>query len=96
MAIEFMLSIMHSTGSCYESNADGVKVIFMRVDNGRLDPRDSYESESVGEPRTEGWTELNGEGHPVVGIIGASDETNNTGLGLLFERPTSNGWEEVP
>jgi hypothetical protein len=82
--------------SVKNSNSDGVKLTFMRIKDDRLDPLDSYESETIGEQRPGGWIELSGSGQPVVGIIGSADEHNNVGIGMLFSHRESAGWEELP
>ena len=86
---------MRSAMSVRNSNADGVKLTFMRIKDGQLDPSDSYDSGIVGEQRPDGWTNLTGDGHPVVGIIGSAEERSNLGLGLLFSH-AGNGWRNCP
>ncbi|QJW97206.1 S1C family serine protease [Frigoriglobus tundricola] len=63
---------------------DGFSVTFMKVVGGKLDPKDSYESEWVGGGGTLTPTKLGGDGTLVVGIVGRANNTNVTGLGLLY------------
>jgi len=68
------------------ANADGLALTFMRIKGDKLDPSDSYESEWIGDPRPGGRTVLTGNGRHVVGIVGFQSKQNNTGIGLLFDR----------
>lgn len=52
---------------------------------GRLDPTDSYASEWVGSAQKKPLTKLGGDGTPVVGVVGKSNRTDMTGMGLLFQ-----------
>jgi hypothetical protein len=65
---------------------DGMSVTFMKVDDlGRLNPRDSYQTVWVGGQGGKAPVLLAGTGSRVVGIIGRSNKSNVTGLGLLFQ-----------
>ncbi len=64
---------------------DGMSVTFMKVADGKLDPKDAYESEWVGTDEKKTPTKLGGDGTPVVGIVGKSNPRDLTGMGLLFK-----------
>lgn len=65
---------------------DGVSVTFMKVTpDGKLDPKDSYESEWVGGMGGGGPTKIGGDGTPVVGIVGKTNGKDASGLGLLLK-----------
>ncbi|HEX5271643.1 MAG TPA: hypothetical protein VFW33_14195, partial [Gemmataceae bacterium] len=67
---------------------DGMSVTFMKVNGpGRLDPKDSYESEWVGGKGGNAPVRLGGDGTPVIGITGKSNKTDLTGLGLHQKPP---------
>jgi len=67
--------------------ADGLSLTFMRGVSGKLDPADSYESDWVGSKDTGGGpTKLDGNGTPVIGIVGKASDKECTGLGLLFDK----------
>jgi hypothetical protein len=68
------------------ANADGLSLTFMRIKGDRLDPKDAYESEWIGDSRQGGRTVLGGEGRPVVGLHGSKNKENTTGIGLVFDR----------
>jgi hypothetical protein len=57
----------------------------MKILDGKLDPKDSYESEYVGTTENKVPTKLGGSGTPVIGIIGKSNDRDMTGMGLLFK-----------
>ena len=69
---------------------DGMTVTFMRVADGRLNPRDSYQSDFVGGQGGGQAVVLGGDGSPAVGIVGKNKQNNKfkqdecTGLGLLL------------
>ncbi|HEY1192207.1 MAG TPA: hypothetical protein VGE74_31570, partial [Gemmata sp.] len=68
---------------------DGCSLTFMKVKaDGTLDPKESYDSEWVGwrGRATEG--RIDGEGKPVVGIVGRGNDKEVTGFGLLFKGQT--------
>jgi S1-C subfamily serine protease len=68
---------------------DGLSVTFMKIVDGKLDPKESYESEWVGGMGGGGPVKLGGDGTQVVGIVGKANATNKnaTGLGLLMKEP---------
>jgi hypothetical protein len=66
-------------------NLEGMSVTFMKVVGDKLDPKDSYESESVGTNEKKNLTKLGGNGTPVVGIVGKSNNRDMTGIGLLLK-----------
>jgi hypothetical protein len=51
---------------------DALKVVFMRIDGARLDPKDRYESPWLGGKLEGQEGSLGGDGRPVIGIHGAS------------------------
>ena len=64
---------------------DGISVTFMRVADGKLDPSDSYQSDYFG--NTAGTRSiLGGDGTPVIGISGKSNQNDCTGIGLLLKK----------
>lgn len=65
---------------------DGLSVVFMRVNDGKLDESDSYESEWFGGSGGGAKKKLGFGGTPVIGIIGKFDERRCTGVGLLMKR----------
>lgn len=67
---------------------DGMSVTFMKVVDGKLDPKDSYESEFVGSDENKTPTKMTGAGVPAVGIVGKSNDKDMTGMGLLFKGQT--------
>ncbi len=74
------VSVMHGLGF------DGISVTFMKVaDGGRLDAKDSYESKYVGSDEKKQLTKIGGDGTPVVGIVGKSNDKDLTGFGLLMK-----------
>jgi hypothetical protein len=65
---------------------DGMSVTFMKVDDqGRLDPRDSYQTIWVGGQGGTAPVRLAGTGTRVIGIVGKANKSNVTGLGLLIQ-----------
>jgi hypothetical protein len=62
---------------------DGLSVTFMKVVNGKLDPKDSYESEWLGGKGGFGQVKI-GDGTPVVGLLGRTNEKDVQGLGLIY------------
>jgi hypothetical protein len=65
---------------------DGFSVTFMKVVGDRLDPKDSYESEWVGNPKSR-WAPqlLGGKGVPIVGLLGRQNGGRPCAIGLLFK-----------
>ena len=69
------------------AGVDGMSVTFMKISaDGRLDPKDAYESEWIGGQGGRKVVRLGGDGTPVVGIIGKSNKKDMTGLGLLLKQ----------
>jgi S1-C subfamily serine protease len=68
--------------------ADGLSVTFMKIVDGGLDPKDSYESDWVGGMGGGGPVKLGGDGTQVVGIVGKMNASNKsaTGVGLLLKQ----------
>ena len=73
------ISVMHGLGF------DGMSITFMKVTDGKLDTKDSYESEYVGSNQKKPLTKLGGDGTLVIGIVGKSNTKDMTGMGLLFK-----------
>jgi hypothetical protein len=66
---------------------DGLSATFMKLENGRLDPAQSYESEWVGGNTTGGTTCLGGSGEVVVGLFGSQNVNSQlNGLGLILSK----------
>jgi S1-C subfamily serine protease len=74
-------AIMIKTGL----GVDGMSVIFMKVADGKLDPKDNYESEWVGGKGGGGLTRITGEGSPVIGFVAKANAKDVTGMGLLLK-----------
>lgn len=64
---------------------DGLSVTFMKVVDGKLDPKDSYESEWVGGMGGGRPTKLGGDGTPVVGVVVKANAKDASGIGLLLK-----------
>jgi hypothetical protein len=62
---------------------DGLSVTFMKVVDGKLGPKDAYESEWVGGKGGGGPVKIGGDGTLVIGLIGKAKADNVSGLGLL-------------
>lgn len=73
------VSIMHGLGF------DGIQVTFMKIADGKLDPKDSYQSQYVGSDEKKDLTKLGGDGTPVIGIVGRANDKDLTGFGLLMK-----------
>jgi hypothetical protein len=64
---------------------DGFQVTFMQIEGDRLNPEKSYKSAWLGGRGGFGPRELGGDGTPVVGIFGrTNDENRMCGLGLVL------------
>src|SRR5262249_48934831 len=71
------------------TNFDGMSLTFMKVKaDGTLDPKDSYESDWVGWKGNARSGKIDGEGKPVVGIVGRGTANELNGFGLLFQGQT--------
>jgi hypothetical protein len=68
----------------------GMRVVFMRDRQGRLDPKDFYHSEWIGERGGDEETLLGGTGQPVLGIHGAVGQDLES-LGLMLARTPQSG-----
>jgi hypothetical protein len=64
---------------------EGCSLTFMKVVDGKLDPKDAYESDWVGYVGTKRPGKLGGDGTPVIGIVGRAGDRDLNGLGLLFK-----------
>ena len=65
----------------------GLSVTFMKVVDGKLDPKDTYESDWIGGMGGGGPTKLGGSGAPVIGVAGKANKKDLTGLGLILQEP---------
>ncbi|AWM36268.1 Serine protease Do-like HtrA [Gemmata obscuriglobus] len=66
---------------------DSIVITFMKVVDGKLDPKDSYESERLGGPGGPGGREpvrVGGDGTLVVGLLARANHKDVTGLGLIY------------
>ncbi len=63
---------------------EGCSVTFMKVVDGKLDPKDKYESEWIGFNENRATTTL-GDGTPVIGIVGRTTDKEMIAMGLLFK-----------
>ncbi|WP_439625363.1 S1C family serine protease [Gemmata sp.] len=66
---------------------DGLSVTFMKVVDGKLDPKDSYESEWVGSKGGAGPTTSGGDGTLVVGVVGRKTGKDIAAWGVLLKEP---------
>lgn len=66
-------------------NFDGTSITFMKIGDGKLDPKDSYESDYVGTDEKKPPVKISGEGKPVVGIVGKTRDKDMTAFGLVFK-----------
>lgn len=73
------VSVMHGLGF------DGITVTFMKVDGGKLNPKDSYDSQYIGSDEKKALTKLGGDGTPVIGITGRANDKDLTGIGILLK-----------
>jgi S1-C subfamily serine protease len=64
-------------------HVDGISITFMKVKDGMLDAKDSYESDWVGGQGTGTAEKLGGDGTPIIGIVGKTNARDATALGLL-------------
>ena len=64
---------------------DGMSVIFMKVVDGKLDPKDTYESDFVGSDEKKTPTKVIGSGNTVIGVVGKINDKDMTGMGLLYK-----------
>jgi hypothetical protein len=62
---------------------DAFQVVFMRFQDGQLDPEDSYTTDWLGDPRGGNDGTASGEGKLIVGVHGRSNGREVSALGLL-------------
>jgi hypothetical protein len=62
---------------------DAFQLVFMKYDDGQLDPNDSYSSNWLGDPRGGGDGKASGDGNLVVGIHGRTSGREVDMLGLV-------------
>src|SRR5205085_1820871 len=62
---------------------DGLSLTYMRINGGGLDPQRSYESDWVGNRTGGSEKTVSGNGAPIVGVFGNSDEQRVLALGLI-------------
>jgi hypothetical protein len=68
---------------------DAISVTYMRFNGTRLDPTDVQVTPRIGGGGGGGWTSINGDGTPIIGICGRqNDDGDWLGLGLIFAKPT--------
>ncbi len=64
---------------------DGLSVTFMKLEKGRLNPDQSYESDWLGGQGGGGPTRLESSGEPVIGVFGSQNNNSEiNGLGLIL------------
>jgi S1-C subfamily serine protease len=63
---------------------DGLSITYMKLADGKLDPKDSYESEWVGGGGDKQSVKIGGDGTLVVGVLGRTNGRDVTGLGLIY------------
>jgi S1-C subfamily serine protease len=63
---------------------DGMSITFMKLVNGQLDPKDSYESQWVGGPGGFGAVRIGGDGSLVVGVLVKQNQKDVVGVGLIY------------
>jgi hypothetical protein len=63
----------------------GLSVTFMKVKDGKLDPKDAYESDWCGNNPYMVAGKIDGRGAPVVGFTGRADEKNLLAIGPVFK-----------
>ncbi len=69
---------------------DGFSIIYMKVDDDKLDPTDTYESTWFGnDGRAEEHNLITGEGVPAIGILGRQGRRDLNALGLVFKSDKS-------
>ncbi len=66
---------------------DGMQVKFMKIGDGKLDPKDAYDSDWVGGKGGGGPVKIGGDGTLVNGLIGRTNANSKdvTGLGLVYK-----------
>ena len=69
------------------NRVDGIRLIYMRVKNGRLNPDDTYRSEWIGGRRGNPETLCAANGHPLIGIYGRKGADLDA-IGFIQADPT--------
>ena len=62
---------------------DAFQLVFMKYENGRLDPKDSYASGWLGNPRGGNLKNVSGNGKIVAGVFGTTNKREINSLGLV-------------
>jgi len=62
---------------------DAFQLVFMKYENGRLGPRDTYPSGWLGNPRGGNLQNASGNGKIVAGIHGSTNKREINSLGLV-------------
>jgi hypothetical protein len=69
---------------------DGFSIIYMKVDDDKLDPTDTYESAWFGNAaQEEEKNSITGDGVQAIGILGRQGSRNLNALGLVFKQEKS-------
>ena len=71
-------------------NMDGLSITFVRWSGGKLEPKDSYQSEWIGLKDNRGKVRFGDDHTPVIGIIGKHNQKVAPGWGCTSgrKRPT--------
>jgi hypothetical protein len=67
-------------------NINGLSIMFMRINGATLDPRQTYESDWIGDRTGGSEASISGDGAPVVGVFGNKDQDHVIALGLTYIR----------
>jgi hypothetical protein len=67
-------------------NINGLSVTFMHINGTTLEPRQSYESDWIGDRTGGSEARISGDGAPVVGVFGNKDQDHVMALGLIYIR----------
>jgi S1-C subfamily serine protease len=65
---------------------NGLRVRYMRIKGDVLDATDAYDSDWIGSETGGRESMVGGDGTPVVGIVGKTNDRDCTGLGLVFRK----------
>src|SRR5579872_1540613 len=79
----------------FGNNFDGCSLLFMRFEDGKLEPRDCYESDWVGYVGKKTVSTIGGYGSPAVGIAGRGSDSEVNGLGLVFQGQEGFGLNDI-
>ena len=66
------------------ASLDGLALVFMRIAEDRLDPKDNYESKWVGNLGQDRPASIGGAGHLIVGVRGVESKNEFQQLGVVF------------